>query len=273
MTLDTEWITYPGTNSQLRAYTARPAGAGPYPLVLVIQEIWGPDEHIQDVTRRIAENGYLALAPDLYYHDGRAEALSDERIAEAKEFLNSLPPGAWGNDSERQARMNALPAGLRQRVQETMGALFGGTRNMDAWVDDLRHALRAARQRPGMADAKAVSVGFCLGGALSALLACREPTLSGAVIFYGSSPAAEEARHITCPILGLYGEHDPAIVSGLPDFERALDAAGVPHHLEVFPGAGHAFFNDTRPSYHQAAAEDAWRQVLEFLTARLRIVA
>lgn len=86
----------------MKAFRMRPARAsGPLPGVIVIQEIWGPDDHIQDVTRRFAEAGYVALAPDLYSHGGRPNMLSFDRIEQAKKFLDRLPPDAWMNEDTR----------------------------------------------------------------------------------------------------------------------------------------------------------------------------
>ena len=115
------------------------------------------------------------------------------------------------------------------------------------------------------------SVGFCLGGSLSALLACEEPELGAAVVFYGSSPRGE-GRLDPLPLRGFYGQDDPRIVSGLPAFEKALGEAGVEHELRIYLNTGHAFFNDTRPSYRQEAARDAWGEMLAFFAKALETV-
>ncbi|MDA8061113.1 MAG: dienelactone hydrolase family protein, partial [Actinomycetota bacterium] len=93
--------------------------------------------------------------------------------------------------------------------------------------------------------------------------------LAAAAVFYGSSPSPEQARRVACPLRGFYGEDDPRIVSGLPAFAQALDAAGADHELRIYPGAGHAFFNDTRPSYRPDAARDAWARTLGFFAEAL----
>jgi carboxymethylenebutenolidase len=113
------------------------------------------------------------------------------------------------------------------------------------------------------------SIGFCMGGGLSARLAGEEPRLGAAVVFYGGSPSAEQAGAIGCPLRGFYGQDDPRIVGGLPAFDAALKAAGVEHELRIYPETGHAFFNDTRPSYSPEAARDAWGRTLAFFAQAL----
>jgi carboxymethylenebutenolidase len=112
-----------------------------------------------------------------------------------------------------------------------------------------------------------------MGGGLSALLACEEPELRAAVVFYGSSPSAEQVGRIRCPIRGFCGHDDPGIVAGLPAFDGALGEARVDHELRVYPNTPHAFFNDTRPSYRPEAARDAWARTLAFFAETLGSVA
>lgn len=96
-----------------------------------------------------------------------------------------------------------------------------------------------------------------MGGGLSAQLACSEPALPAAVLYYRSSPTAGQVTGTRCALRGFYGQDDPAVVAGLPAFREALDAAGVDHELRVYPDTPHAFFNDTRPSYRPEPARDA----------------
>lgn len=276
MDLLSEWIDYDTDAGMVAAYISRPASASePAPAVIVIQEVWGADAHIADVTDRFASAGYVALAPDLYSAGGgRPAILYAERVAAAKEFLNTIPTGEWmavlTDEQRRTEALGQLPSEEAGQVAETIGALFGG-----AGGDFARHlvVLRAAvawlHRHPACAGRAVGSVGFCLGGGLSALLAAEEPELSAAVIFYGSSPADEQTGTIGCPVRGFYGQDDPRIVAGLPAFDAALSAAGVDHELRVYPNTGHAFFNDTRPSYRQEAARDAWARTLAFFAETL----
>jgi len=155
-------------------------------------------------------------------------------------------------------------------VGETIAALFGGAGGDTArHLSVLRAALAFLRSDPACAGRAIGSVGFCMGGSLSALLACEEPRLGAAVVFYGSSPTAEQATSIRCPLRGFYGRDDPRIVGGLPAFEAALGATGIDHELRIYPDTPHAFFNDTRPSYRPEAARDAWGRTLAFFAQAL----
>jgi carboxymethylenebutenolidase len=276
MELASEWIDYDRPAGAVSAYLTRPAAAsGPLPGVVVIQEIWGVDRHIADVADRIASAGYVAVAPDLYSAGGgRSPALAVERVDAAKAFLNTIPPGQWmsvlGDDAGRAEALSKLRPEQAEQVGETLGTLFGGVgRDPAAHVGVLRAAVGLLRSHSSCAGRAVGSIGFCMGGNLSALLAGAEPELGAAAIFYGGSPSAEQVATIGCPVRGFYGQDDPRIVAGLPAFEQALSAAGVEHELRIYPDTGHAFFNDTRPSYRPEAARDAWGRVLAFFAATL----
>ncbi|MGA2163692.1 MAG: dienelactone hydrolase family protein [Solirubrobacteraceae bacterium] len=276
MKLQSEWIDYDSPAGAVAGYLARPlAVSGPAPGMVVIQEVWGVDGHIADVAERFASAGYVALAPDLYSAGGgRPPVLAAERVAGAKEFLNTIPTGQWmtvlGDEQRRAEALSQLPPGRAQEVGETIAALFGGAGGDPArHLSVVRGAVAHLRAHPACAGRAVGSVGFCLGGGLSALLAGEEPELGAAVVFYGSSPTDEQAGAIHCPLRGFYGHDDPRIVGGLPAFDTALSAAGVDHELRIYPDTGHAFFNDTRPSYRAEAARDAWARTLAFFAVAL----
>src|SRR5579875_3406773 len=182
MGLKTAWIQY-GSNNEYLGYSSVPEYAKtPLPVIIVFQEVWGVDKHIQDVTDRFAEAGYVAFSPDLYAVNGeRHPLLSHERVESVKSFLESLPPTAWGNEAERKAALAKLPGDEPERVGETLTKLFGGldmdnyTAQLLATVDFLRNHFDLTKGEPIGA------VGFCMGGALSAHLAAHDNELKGAV--------------------------------------------------------------------------------------------
>jgi carboxymethylenebutenolidase len=273
-----EWVSYDGPAGSVAAYLSRPRPADdPLPAVVVIQEVWGVDGHIEDVADRVAAAGYVTLAPDLYSAGGgRPPALAAERVQEAKAFLNTIPPAEWmavlGDDERRAEALGKLPDGAGERVGETIATLFGGARDLEPHLGVLRAAVAFIGSHPACAGRPVGSVGFCMGGGLSALLACEEPQLGAAVVFYGSAPSAERVASIGCPLRGFYGQDDPRIVGGLSAFEAALRDAGGDYELRIYPDTGHAFFNDTRPSYRQEAARDAWGRTLAFFAETLGAV-
>ncbi len=244
----------------------------PLPGVVVIPEVWGVDGHIEDVTRRIAAAGYAALAPDIYAPGGvRPEALSLARIAEMQGFMGSLPRNAWMDEQARGLALQAQGPEKAARIGETMGMLWGGMGRRSAeFVETLRAGVRYLRtSAPQSQGQKVASVGFCMGGALSALLACEEPAVSGAVVFYGSSPALELVPHVACPVLGLYAGLDERINGGVPAFAQAMKGAGKSFEFHTYEGASHGFFNDGRESYHVRAARDAFVRTLDFFQRQL----
>jgi len=271
MELGREWTDYESKSGSVAAYLVRPAAAtGPIPAVIVIQEIWGVDHHIKDVTERLANAGYLALAPDLYSAgNGRPPELEADRVEAAKSFLNSIPPNEWmnvlGDETRRASELAKLPNDNGRQVGETLGTLFGGVQGDSSnHLGALLDAATFLRTYPACEGRSIGAVGFCMGGGLSAQLACSEANLGAAAIFYGASPADEEASKINCPIRGFYGQDDPRIVSSLPRFAEVLDKVGADYGLWIYPDTPHAFFNDTRPSYRQEAARDAWGKTLAF---------
>lgn len=269
MELNKEWITYQSDGVPVEAYVVRPAAAeGPLPGIVVIQEVWGVDAHIQDMTERFAMSGYVAMAPDLYSHGGRPASLEEGPIIAVRTFLDTLPPGAWGNPALRDEAIDRLPAAEGKRIRETLGNIFNPSRPMGQYVGDLRAA--ADHLRAGAAMGRSVgSVGYCLGGALSVRLAAADPTLAAAVIYYGDAPGPDEQKAIRCPVLGLYGGEDHRISDAVPAFAESMKSLGKDFHYKIYDGAPHAFFNDVRRSYHVEAVRDAWARTLWFFAEHL----
>lgn len=272
MAIHTEWTTY-GDHTGFIAWPER--AALPLPGVVVIQEIWGVDQHIQDVTRRIAAAGYVALAPDLYCENGkRPEVKSAERIAELQKFMNEGGPAVWTDPTARQAALAALPQPERDRIAECHAEVFsviapggpGVARFVPALVAAFRHLRYDCDASRGR---RTGCVGFCMGGGLSALLACEAPELSCAAVFYGASPPADKVPDIACRVLGLYAGLDQRINSGVPAFEQAMAAHGKQFEHHTYEGALHGFFNDGRPTYHADASRDAFVRLLELFRRTL----
>jgi carboxymethylenebutenolidase len=264
-----EWVEFPSGDTTCRAYRVRAEPAGEaLPAVVIVQEIWGVDEHIQDLAERIAAAGYLALAPDLYSLGGRRPAeLEAPRVATVKTFLDTMPPSSWWDEAARAEALAALPPAEGARLAATFAALFA-PRDTKALVSVLRGAVSFLRSAPGCTG-QVGSVGFCMGGGLSAQLACAEPGLAAAAIFYGASPTPDDLAGLRCPVLGFYGGEDPRITATVPDLATAMEAAGKQYEWHVYAAAPHAFFNGTRRSYHADAARDAWARLLGFFAAHL----
>jgi carboxymethylenebutenolidase len=273
MRLEHDWLTFPTGETAYRAYRVRPRPAGAaLPAVVLVQEIWGVDEHIQDLAERLAGAGYLALAPDLYSPGGaRPAALEPPRLAAVKAFLDTVPPSSWWDEAARGAALAALPADERDDLAATFALLFV-PRDPASLVGVLRDAVRYVRA-DAACTGRAGSVGWCMGGGLSARLACTDPELAAAVIFYGASPEADHLTALACPVLGFYGGEDPRITGTVPALAAAMEAAGKDFEWHIYPGAPHAFFNDTRRSYDVDAARDAWARALGFFARTLSPVA
>jgi len=231
--LDAGSVTIPVGDFQMPAYRAAPAGGKNLPVVLVASEIFGVHEHIADVCRRFAKQGYLALAPELFVRHGNAGAYTDipKLIAEVV---------GKANDAQVNADLDAAAAWAAANGGD--GARLGIT-------------------------------GFCWGGRATWAYAAHNPRLKAAVAWYGpvarsyfagDKTIIERAADIKAPVLGLYGAADGGIpVETLTQLEAALKAAGnTGCEFVVYPDTPHAFHADYRPSYRKAAADDGWARCL-----------
>jgi carboxymethylenebutenolidase len=229
--VSSDTVTYQGPkDGKLTGYLSAPAGSGRAPGVIVIHENRGLNDHTRDVARRFAAEGFVALAPDLLSRKGTTAAMASPDAA--REAIMAIPP------------------------EEATADLVAAVAYLD------KHA-RVERGHLG-------SVGFCWGGARSFLLAAEAERLKAAVVFYGTAPPPEKIARVHVPVLGLYGETDERITSAVPAVAEAMKKAGKHYEYKIYPGAGHAFFNDTGERYNAEAAKDAWARTLAFLRANLK---
>ena len=231
--LDAGEAMIPTSEGTLPAYYARPAGAGPFPTVLVIEEIFGVHEYIKDTCRRLAKLGYLAVAPELY-----------ARIADL-------------------SKMTDASAIVRDVISKAPD---------DRLLQDLDSTADWAKANKGDPARLAVT-GFCRGGRNTWMYAAHNPALKAAVAWYGPikgnpSPIqptnpGDVAADLKAPLLGLYGGQDAGIA--VPDVQAAAakaKAAGKTVEIVLFPDAPHGFHADYRPSYRKADADDGWARML-----------
>lgn len=256
-------IQIPTPHREIATYLVTPEGAsGPRPTVVVIHEIFGPDPHIRDVTRRFAGQGYVAAAPNLFSGELQ-DVLTPGNVVLAMRALADAPPGLRA-DPRKMADFAATQPVESRPVLEAL-AQVSNPATQAGFAEDLWEVTRSLRLNPAVDPDRMASVGFCFGGAMSGLLATVDPMLRAAVIFYGQNPPLDRAPRIRAHLLGLYGGDDPGITAKVPDLSDAVRAAGGSFESHVYPGARHAFFNDARPNYHRESAEDAWSRVLRFL--------
>jgi carboxymethylenebutenolidase len=271
MELNTQVLTCKHNGKDLPVYVAQPAMVdSPLPAVIVIQEIFGVDDHIEDVVHRFAAAGYTAVTPDLYALGGqRPEAMTRERISSLRNFLRTLPIQSWMDPNARAEALKSKPEAERNNIEETLGILFSPNRDMDGYASQVASVVQWLLSSESPEVRKIGCTGFCFGGGVTALTACIEPKLSAAVIFYGHSPDSEKVDGINCPVLGLYGGEDARVNDSVPAFTEAMNRAGKSFESHFYPGAPHAFFNDTNYTYRVEAARDAWARTLSFFGEHL----
>jgi len=229
-------VTVPVGDFKMPAYAARPANKRSAPVILVISEIFGVHEHIADVARRFAKQGYFAIAPELFVRQGDAKAVADIGRLMA-EIISKVP------DEQVMRDLDATVAWAK--------AEGGGTGQLGI-------------------------TGFCWGGRITWLYAAHNPAVKAGVAWYGrlqgnASPLTPKhpidvAQQLKAPVLGLYGGQDGGIpVSSVAAMQEALrggSAAAKASEFVVYPEAGHAFHADYRPSYRAEAAKDGWERCL-----------
>lgn len=238
-----------------------------HPAVIVIHEIFGPDAHIQDVCQRFARLGYVAAAPDLFTGELH-RMLTPTNIGLAMQAFAQAPPDLR-RDPTKLAAFAATQPPERRPILEAFGKI-GAPSVQEGFARDLLGVARYLRGLPEVDPTRLGSVGFCFGGAMSARLATVDPQLRAAVIFYGQNPPLDAVPRINARVLGLYGSEDPGITQTVPALADAMKAAGKEFEYHVYPGARHAFFNDTRPMYQKESAADAWERVVQLFSSSLQ---
>jgi len=245
--ISAEQLTFAGAGgTQVNGYLARPADAASHPGIAVIHEAGGLGEHIRDVCNRFANIGYVALGVDLYTREGGPPDTSD--------------------------------------MQATMARLFAIS---DATVlGDLEGAADHLRGLDGVTG-RIGCIGFCMGGRYALLFACASDRLNAVVDCWGGfidratfderstpqrpTPPLQLADRLSCPLLGAVGAEDsnPSPQLGEQLRERA-QASGQEVKVDVYDGAGHAFFADYRPTYRPEPAAKLWREIVPFLHRHLQ---
>jgi carboxymethylenebutenolidase len=233
------------TGGTIAAYRADPEGE-PRGGVIVIHEIWGLVDHIRDIADRFAAAGYLAVAPDILSNAGLPPELGAE--------LHGLIA-----NGDEEARSEAQPR-LREKLGVTRSPEYA------EWaVNVLTQVVDYVAAQHG-GEAPISVVGFCFGGSYAYAVAAEDTRVSAAVPFYGEAPAFATLGDIRGRVLAFYGEKDERITSKVPELRSAMAEAGVDYTPVVYPGVGHAFFNDTNSrTYDEDIAADAWRRTLDFL--------
>lgn len=267
MEIKTEEIKYGTENDEISAHLAYPSDNRKYPAIVLIHEIFGVDPHIQSVADRIAKEGYVVLAPRLFSSRKLSPVLTPEGIGEAMKFMMSIPPEKQRDEKYREDALNRLDEKTKKDVMGVYTTLFIN-RPVDLFVEYLSSGvdyLNTLKQSSGRVG----SAGFCFGGGMSINLACTGKT-DASVIFYGENPdPIDKIRNVKGAVMGLYGGEDHRINSKIDELVRALVQYKRPFSIKVYPGAHHAFFNDTRPMYNKAAAEDAWKMLMDFFKVNL----
>lgn len=232
--LDAGEVKIPVSDGTIPGYRAMPDHGGPFPVVLVVQEIFGVHEHIKDLCRRLAKAGYFAVAPEMYARQGDASKYTDIQKL-IRELVAKVPDAQVLSD-------------------------------LDATV--------AWAKASGKADtAKRAITGFCWGGRIVWLYAAHDPSLKAGVAWYGRLVSAPDRLHpknpidlvgdLKAPVLGLYGAADQGIpVESVETMRATLKAAKQPSEIVLYPDTPHAFNADYRPSYRKGPAEDGWKRML-----------
>ena len=231
--LDAGEVKVPVADGSIPAYRAMPAQGGPFPTVLVVQEVFGVHEHIKDICRRLAKAGYYAIAPELYARQGDPSKYTD------------------------------IPTLISEIVVKVP---------TDQVMSDLDAAVAYAKSTGKADTAKLAVTGFCWGGWATWMYAAHSPSLKAAVAWYGSDRKPSEltpknpadiAADVKCPVLALYGGADQSIPQELIEKRQAACKAAAKNcEFKVYPDAPHGFNADYRPTYRGDAAKDGWARML-----------
>jgi carboxymethylenebutenolidase len=225
-------VKIPVGDQTIPAYRAMPAKGGPFPVALVVQEIFGVHEHIKDICRRFAKLGYFAIAPELYARQGDVSKL--KTIDEIRPIVAKVPDAQVMSD-------------------------------LDACVEYATETGKGDVTRLGI-------TGFCWGGRIVWLYAAHSKQVKAGVAWYGRlvgeaselmpKHPVDVAADLNAPVLGLYAGKDQGIpLDTVEKMREALKKSKVPAEIVVYPNAQHGFHADYRPSFNEADAKDGWMKL------------
>ena len=250
MEVFSKWVKVDNEGLKIDAYVAMPQTAGIYPGVIVIQEIFGVNEHIQSVTKKIASEGYVAIAPAIYQRQapGFAVGYSDEEVIEGRKY----------------------------KVQTQAGEL----------LSDMQACIAYLYSQPQVKQSGVGTIGFCFGGHV-VYLASTLADVAATASFYGAQiatwcpgedePTISRTKDIKGTIYAFFGTADPLIPNKQTEqIERELIKHNIDHEVFRYQGATHGFMRDCeasrrhrRPNYNPDAAKDAWKKVLDLFSQKL----
>jgi carboxymethylenebutenolidase len=226
----------------MEGYLTQPEAEGKYPAIVVIQEIWGVNSHIQSVVDRLPSLGYVGLAPAMFHREG------------------------------------PMVTGLHEELDTALARM---RRSDDAGIlSDVRAAVDYIKAQSFVQGDKIGIVGFCFGGRVSYLASCNISDLSASVVFYGGgigmalgngqSPL-DQTANIICPMLGLFGEEDAnPTPEDVANMDARLTEHGKVHEFHNYAGAGHGFHCEARSSHRPEAAADAWGKAIAWFNTHLK---
>ncbi len=243
--IDTKTVKLEQGNLQIEAYLAQPQEPGSYPGVIVLQEIFGVNAHIREVTERIAKEGYVAIAPAIF-----------QRIAPG--FETGYTPEAI--ETGKNYAMHSQASELLSDIQTA--------------IDYLKSLNQVKKDGFGC-------IGFCFGGHV-AYLAATLPDIKATASFYGAgiairtpgggAPTLTLTPEIKGTLYAFFGREDASIPQEQVDqIEADLEKYKIEHRLFRYDGADHGFFCDHRASYNPKAAADAWEQVKQLFDSQLAV--
>lgn len=241
--IQTRWVKVPNGDLQIDAYLAEPVGDGPFPGIIVIQEIFGVNSHIRSVTERIAQEGYVAIAPAIF-----------QRTAPGFEVGYTQEDTVLGRQHKDQAKAEEL-------------------------LSDILATIHFLKSKSNTNPDFFGSIGFCFGGHI-VYLAATLPDIKATASFYGggiatmmpggSSPTITRTSEIKGTLYAFFGTEDPLIPNEQADqIEAELNKYSISHKVFRYP-ASHGFFCDQRSDYNPDAAADAWKQVKELFQKTLK---
>ena len=233
---------------EMPAVVYTPTGGGKHPAIIVIQEAFGVNGYVKNTAKRFAQEGYITIAPEMFYRSGKNIDVPYNDFPKAREFIMKL--------------------------------------NDDGILSDLNTVMEQLRSMPDLLDNRVGIVGYCMGGRVAFLAAAALPGIKAAAVYYGGGimPAQqqpggppprpgtiEKVAGVQCPVISFWGGKDQGIpFTAVDEFENRMHAAGKSVTVHKYPDAEHGFFTYDRQSYNKPAADDAWPKTVSFFNQHLQ---